>query len=149
MRRGEAIGALMMSNYSVAKRVLDSLVLSLMKGIRPEYIRIAIDNNVHLYEYMASDANRIVSEMKRRMDGDSFRNAAKVIVATLGLVRYIVSQFREARERFVPERVFSWLKEKRPDLAEAIESHPNGMKWFEEEVWGLRRLFIGDSGAGR
>lgn len=144
MKGSRILAELVMSNYSVAKGILDRMVLSLMKGIRPEYLRVAIDRNLHMYRFMGEGADEAVSQLKSRLGEEEFTRVAKVMTATLGMVRLIITRFREARERFTPERVYSWLKERRPDLAEAIDSHPNGRKWFEEEIRGLRKLLFGE-----
>ena len=144
MRGSRLLAEFVMSNYSVAKGILDKMVLSLMKGIRPEYLRVAIDRGLHVYKFMGEGADEAVSQLKSRMSEDGFKRVAKAMTATLGMVRLIITRFREARERFTPERVYGWLKERRPDLAEVIDSHPRGREWLEEEVMGLRKLLFGE-----
>ncbi|RLG82645.1 MAG: hypothetical protein DRO39_09320 [Thermoprotei archaeon] len=144
MRGSRILAELVMSNYSVAKGILDRMVLSLMKGVRPEYLKVAIDRDLHMYRFLSEGADEAVSQLKSRLGEEEFRRVAKVVTATLGMVRLIITRFREARERFTPERVYSWLRERRPDLAEVIDEHPKGRKWLEEEIKGLRKLLFGE-----
>ena len=73
MRGSRILAELVMSNYSVAKGILDRMVLSLMKGVRPEYLRVAIDRNLHMYRFLSEGADEAVSQLKSRLGEEEFR----------------------------------------------------------------------------
>jgi len=122
----------------LAKSLLEKTVLSLIGGIKPDSLKVAIDRGLHTLPTVAE-------LMKVDVEDSRISSVKKLVLSTLGFVRMVISEYPDLLDRLTTENVLKWLKEKKSEWYEVITSHPNGIKWLDEEVLIWRKYLSGKS----